>query len=50
MATLLTLSLQLILVLGNFMNASSLQGGAFGMRISSINKASRRHVVMHAIC
>lgn len=28
----------LILVLGNFMNAASLQGGAFGMRISSINK------------
>lgn len=28
----------LILVLGNFMNASSLQGGAFGMRISSLNK------------
>ncbi|KAI7869247.1 hypothetical protein BDF14DRAFT_1951245 [Spinellus fusiger] len=28
----------LILLLGNFMNASSLQGGAFGMRISSINK------------
>ena len=28
----------LILVLGNYMNASSLQGGAFGMRISSINK------------
>lgn len=28
----------LILMLGNFMNASSLQGGAFGMRITSINK------------
>lgn len=28
----------LILLLGNFMNASSLQGGAFGMRITSINK------------
>ncbi|OAD77064.1 hypothetical protein PHYBLDRAFT_158061, partial [Phycomyces blakesleeanus NRRL 1555(-)] len=28
----------LILLLGNFMNASSIQGGAFGMRISSINK------------
>ncbi|KAI8096734.1 formin homology 2 domain-containing protein [Halteromyces radiatus] len=27
-----------ILLLGNYMNASSLQGGAFGMRISSINK------------
>lgn len=30
--------LSLILLVGNFMNASSLQGGAFGMRISSINK------------
>ncbi|KAG0177062.1 hypothetical protein DFQ29_005302 [Apophysomyces sp. BC1021] len=28
----------LILVVGNYMNASSLQGGAFGMRIGSINK------------
>ncbi|OBZ86184.1 Disheveled-associated activator of morphogenesis 1 [Choanephora cucurbitarum] len=28
----------IILSLGNFMNASSTQGGAFGMKISSINK------------
>lgn len=28
----------LILMLGNYMNAASLQGGAFGMRITSINK------------
>ncbi|KAI8971225.1 formin homology 2 domain-containing protein [Pilobolus umbonatus] len=28
----------LILVVGNFMNASSMQGGAFGMRITSITK------------
>ncbi|KAI8143924.1 hypothetical protein BJV82DRAFT_609883 [Fennellomyces sp. T-0311] len=28
----------LILMLGNYMNASSLQGGAFGMRVGSINK------------
>lgn len=30
--------LQLILLLGNYMNGSSQQGGAFGMRIDSINK------------
>ncbi|KAI7867438.1 hypothetical protein BDF14DRAFT_1968074 [Spinellus fusiger] len=30
--------LKLILVLGNFMNATSFQGGAFGIKISSINK------------
>ncbi|KAG1193609.1 hypothetical protein G6F70_009036 [Rhizopus microsporus] len=29
---------KLLLVIGNYMNAQSLQGGAFGMRISSINK------------
>ncbi|KAG1503645.1 hypothetical protein G6F53_010583 [Rhizopus delemar] len=31
-------TIELILVIGNYMNAQSLQGGAFGMRISSINK------------
>ncbi|KAG2233169.1 hypothetical protein INT48_005007 [Thamnidium elegans] len=30
--------LQLILVLGNYMNSSGQQGGAFGMKIDSINK------------
>lgn len=30
--------LQLILLLGNYMNGSSQQGGAFGMKIDSINK------------
>ncbi|KAG1310055.1 hypothetical protein G6F64_004841 [Rhizopus arrhizus] len=30
--------LKLILVLGNFMNGSTFQGGAFGIRIASINK------------
>lgn len=30
--------LSIILMLGNYMNASSLQGGAFGFRIASINK------------
>lgn len=25
-------------MLGNYMNGSSLQGGAFGLRVSSINK------------
>lgn len=30
--------LQLILLLGNYMNGASQQGGAFGMRIDSINK------------
>lgn len=30
--------LQLILVLGNYMNGSGQQGGAFGMKIDSINK------------
>ncbi|KAI8877777.1 actin-binding FH2 [Backusella circina FSU 941] len=32
--------LHLILLLGNFMNASSFQGGAFGIRIASINRLS----------
>lgn len=30
--------LQLILMLGNFLNGSGYQGGAFGIKISSINK------------
>lgn len=30
--------LQLILLLGNYMNGTSQQGGAFGMKIDSINK------------
>jgi hypothetical protein len=30
--------LHIILLMGNFMNSSSLQGGAFGMKITSINK------------
>ncbi|KAG1453587.1 hypothetical protein G6F56_007531 [Rhizopus delemar] len=30
--------LKLILVLGNFMNGSTFQGGAFGIRVASINK------------
>ena len=30
--------LQLILLLGNYMNGASQQGGAFGMKIDSINK------------
>lgn len=30
--------LQLILVLGNYMNSTGQQGGAFGMKIDSINK------------
>lgn len=32
--------LHVILLLGNYMNASSIQGGAFGMRIDSINKVN----------
>lgn len=32
--------LSIILMLGNYMNSSSLQGGAFGFKIASINKAS----------
>jgi hypothetical protein len=43
----------LILFIGNYMNAQSLQGGAFGMRISSINKvckvANRSSVLIHEI-
>lgn len=30
--------LKFILVMGNFMNGSTFQGGAFGIRIASINK------------
>lgn len=36
----LTLFYQIILIVGNYMNAKSLQGGAFGMRVSSLNKVS----------
>jgi hypothetical protein len=32
--------LQIILLLGNYMNASSSQGGAFGLKINSINKVT----------
>lgn len=36
--------LQIILLLGNYMNASSTQGGAFGLRINSINKVDTQHI------
>lgn len=32
--------LQMILVLGNYMNGNTNRGGAFGIKISSINKVS----------
>lgn len=32
--------LNLILMMGNFLNSSSFQGGAFGIKIASINKVS----------
>ena len=38
--TLLTIR-QLILLIGNYMNGTGNKGGAFGFRVSSINKASR---------
>jgi hypothetical protein len=33
-----SISIKLILMLGNFLNGSGYQGGAFGIKISSINK------------
>jgi hypothetical protein len=36
----LTSSNQLILLIGNYMNGTGIKGGAFGFRVSSINKAS----------
>lgn len=38
--------LHLILLLGNYMNASSIQGGAFGMKIDSINKVLRQEIII----
>ncbi len=32
------LLLQLILLIGNYMNGTGIKGGAFGFRVSSINK------------
>jgi cytokinesis protein len=34
----LTLDHQLILLIGNYMNGTGVKGGAFGFRVSSINK------------
>lgn len=39
---------QLILLIGNYMNGAGIKGGAFGFRVSSINKVnslifSKRH-------
>lgn len=36
--------LQIILLLGNYMNATSLQGGAFGLKIDSINKVRKLYI------
>jgi len=37
---------QLILLIGNYMNGTGIKGGAFGFRVSSINKACRRRSVV----
>ena len=34
----LTVDHQLILLVGNYMNGTGVKGGAFGFRVSSINK------------
>ena len=34
----LTADYQLILLIGNYMNGTGVKGGAFGFRVSSINK------------
>lgn len=34
----MSICLKLILVMGNFMNGKTFQGGAFGIKIASINK------------
>lgn len=36
--------LQMILVLGNFMNGNTSRGGAFGIKITSINKVRKERV------
>lgn len=41
--------LHLILLLGNYMNASSIQGGAFGMKIDSINKVCSKQEPNHSV-
>jgi hypothetical protein len=38
--TSLTLRKQLILLVGNYMNGTGIKGGAFGFRVSSINKVN----------
>lgn len=35
--------LQLILLIGNYMNGTGVKGGAFGFRVSSINKVKSIH-------
>ena len=37
----LTANHQLILLIGNYMNGTGVKGGAFGFRVSSINKVGR---------
>lgn len=37
----LTVDHQLILLIGNYMNGTGVKGGAFGFKISSINKVGR---------
>lgn len=41
--------MQLVLLLGNFLNGNTYRGGAFGIKIASINKvidSERLHVAM----
>lgn len=39
--------LQLILLLGNFLNGNTFRGGAFGIRIGSINKVKGKKIILN---
>lgn len=41
--------LNVILMMGNYMNGSNYGGGAYGFKIASINRASQRYIAMTEI-
>lgn len=43
----LNLHAQLILLIGNYMNGTGIKGGAFGFRVSSINKVSLKRTKIY---
>lgn len=43
------LTFQLVLMLGNFLNGNNFQGGAFGFRVSSINRVSLKSLSVSII-